>query len=252
MKGASKPICAGMIVLCLITGVFWLLSGRTKNLEFKERSFPPGFRELLLDSGTSPFDPVLGLQGLPDTIQERKTKRSVRHLCDALFRDPGSPTIGNQDSSVQIAVFFDYRCPYCRTLTRILFGMLSDGNLQIIFKEWPVLGEGSVLAARAALGVAKQGQYAVFHQRLMESRFIPTTSLVENLAAELGVNQSQLREDMKGRDVALAITRNRDLASELGFAGTPALVVGRTIVQGAVTRSQLERLITAAERPASC
>jgi protein-disulfide isomerase len=244
MRYGKIFFCAGLIAMTIIAGALSLWVLRSDSLEFKERSFPEGFRELVLASGVSRFDPILGLWHPPSTSQDIKTKRNVRDVCDELFRDPDSPAIGDERSSVRIVAFFDYRCPYCRTLTRILFGMLS-GNLQLIFKEWPVLGDSSVLAARAALAVAKQGRYPAFHQRLMESRFVPTTSLVENLAAELGTNQSQLREDMNGKGIALAISRNRALASELEFAGTPTLVVGRTVVQGAVTRSQLESLIRA-------
>ena len=71
------------------------------------------------------------------------------------------------ESDVRVITFFDYRCPYCRTLTKILSRMQSDNNFQIIFKEWPILSESSVLAARAALAADKQDHYGAFHKRLM-------------------------------------------------------------------------------------
>jgi len=77
----------------------------------------------------------------------------------------------------------------------------------------------------------------------MNSRLIPTAAYIEEIAVDLGMNQSQLRMDMNSPITMLAIQRTSALASALSLIGTPALVVGRTIVQGEITRSQLERLI---------
>jgi protein-disulfide isomerase len=115
--------------------------------------------------------------------------------CGALFRDPNSPAVGNRDSGVHIVAFLDYRCPYCKKLTNILAKMQVD-NVRIVYKEWPILGDSSLLAARAALAADKQGKYLAFHRRLMNSRLIPTATYIEEIAVTLGLNQSQLRTDM--------------------------------------------------------
>ena len=77
----------------------------------------------------------------------------------------------------------------------------------------------------------------------MNSRLIPTATYIDEIAVALGLNQSQLRLDMNSAATTLAIQRTSALASALGLLGTPALVVGRTMVQGEITQSQLERLI---------
>jgi protein-disulfide isomerase len=77
----------------------------------------------------------------------------------------------------------------------------------------------------------------------MNSRLIPTATYIDEIALALGLNQSQLRADMNSAATTLAIQRTFALASALGLLGTPALVVGRTIAQGEITQSQLERLI---------
>ena len=100
-----------------------------------------------------------------------------------------------------------------------------------------------MLAARAALAVAKQGRYLDFHARLMETRFMPTLAYVEALAEDIGLDQSQLVADMDAPDIAAHLQRSAMLASRFGFVGTPGMVVGRTIVQGAITRAALEDLI---------
>jgi protein-disulfide isomerase len=131
----------------------------------------------------------------------------------------------------------------------------SSYDLRIVYKEWPILGEASQLAARAALAADKQGQYHEVHTSLMRSGFIPSIGYIENLAAKLGLDQPRLSRDMTSDATTLALRRTSALARELGFLGTPSLVVGRTIVQGAITRAELESLIeieAASERPGPC
>lgn len=155
---------------------------------------------------------------------------------------PDSPAVENQDRQVQIVAFLDYRCPYCRKLSNIRSKLPSD-NIRIVYKEWSILGDSSVLAARAGLATDKQRKYLSFHMRLMKSRLVPTIAYIEEIANELTMNLLHLRLDMNSGRTMLAIGHASALASALGFIGTPALVVRHTIVQDKITQSQLERLI---------
>ncbi len=218
------------------------LPRRSPNLEFRERGSPRGVRELVLEAESSGFDPILGLPpNVSGLSKDDRVKLAVGSVCDALFRDPNSPTVGNPYSKVHVVQFFDYRCPYCKTLTKLLSEMQE--RVRIVYKEWPILGSSSKLAARAALAASKQDRYLAFHKRLMNSWFIPNSAYIDALSVELGINQVQLLEDMNASDIDNAFQRNAVLASELGFSGTPGLVVGRTIVQGAIKQRQLESLI---------
>ena len=174
--------------------------------------------------------------------QVQHRSQMCRKFATPCFETPNSPAVGNQDSEVKIVAFFDYRCPYCKKLTDVMSEIQAD-NVLIVYKEWPILGDSSVLAARAGLAADKQGKYLAFHTRLMNSRLIPTTAYIEEIAGELGMNPSQLRADMNSANTTLAIQRTFALATAVSLLGTPALVVGRTIVQGEITRSQLDRLI---------
>ena len=127
--------------------------------------------------------------------------------------------------------------------------------MRIVYKEWPILGESSKLAARAALAADKQGKYQEIHTKLMQSGFIPSIGYIEYLAAELDMDWPRLSRDMASDETTLALKRTSTLADKFGFIGTPSLVVGRTIVQGAITRAQLESLIeieAASELPSLC
>jgi protein-disulfide isomerase len=215
-------------------------------LKFRDRAYPPGFRDLVLEGTLSPLDPTFALQPIPRAATAPRPEPPA--LCEALLRDPASPAIGRPDSALPIAAFLDYRCPYCKTLAGIL-SRLQVGAVRMVYKDWPILGEGSMLGARAALAAHRQGRYLAFHARLMNSRLVPTDRFVEDIAVELGLDRGQWRSDMNSQATAAAIARTAALASALGLIGTPALVVGRTVVQGEITRRQLERLIADERHP---
>jgi len=242
MGVTKNQVFAGLAATILIAAYFLFPIVVRPRLEFRDRIFPQGFRDLVLDSSSSSsrFDPLFGLQQAP--LPDARSKQAQQQVCDALFRDPNSPAVGNRDSEVHIVAFLDYRCPYCKKLTNIIANMQA-ANVRIVYKEWPILGDSSLLAARAGLAADKQGKYLAFHTRLMNSRLIPTATYIDEIAVALGLNQSQLRLDMNSAATTFAIQRTSALASTLGLLGTPALVVGRTMVQGEITQSQLERLI---------
>ncbi len=217
---------------------------RANNLTFIARDSPEGFRELVFDKRSSSFNPLLGIKLDARSSEFGDQQRSGElNVCEALYRDPTSPVVGDHGAKVTIVEFFDYRCPYCKVLAKILSQAQIKYRLRVVYKEWPILGKGSELAARAALAADKQDRYQEFHTELMSSGFIPTVGYIDNLVAGLGMDRLRLSRDMASNETTLALRRTSALAEELGFFCTPGLVVGRTIVQGAITRAELESLI---------
>ena len=242
---------ANMLVMCAVTAAVTVLAAvswvsSSDQLEFVELERPEGFRALLLEGGSSTADPLSGiLDGIAVPAGPDASEPQTFDLCDALMRDERSPAAGPRDAAVTVIEFTDYRCPYCRTLTGILSELREETGIRLVYKEWPILGEPSRLAARAALAADGQGLYVELHEKLMASRLTPTDAYIGDVAAALGLDVERLRADMSDDRIADALRDNARLAARLGLSGTPALVVGRTIVQGAVTKSQLQSLIAA-------
>lgn len=234
-----------ILVAAALVGVNIFISNRPANdLDFQPRQQPEGFRELILDGATSRPDPTaVPLAGI-DFGPGRQDGEPVTDICAALFADPGDPTAGPADAAVTIVEFFDYQCPYCRTASAYLRDVQTqDPRVRVVYKEWPLLGPASEQAARAALAAARQGRYPEFHKTLMQTRGVPSEDLFRYAATEAGIDPDRLLWDMKSDDIGTALRRNDHLAKRLGFTGIPSFVVGRTIVQGALTRSELEKLI---------
>lgn len=161
-----------------------------------------------------------------------------------LEQDPNAPVIGNPEGDVTLVEFFDYNCPYCKRAAPDVKTLLEfDDNVRIVNREWPILGEGSVFAARAALAARNQGKYEEFHWAMMELNGRAEEASVLRVAAGLGIDIDRLKADMQSEDVEEHIQTSMNLASLLGFNGTPSWVIGDNLVPGLVAIDELQRLI---------
>ncbi|MCP4327418.1 MAG: DsbA family protein [Alphaproteobacteria bacterium] len=179
-----------------------------------------------------------------EAVQKRA---AIEDNYDAIAYSDGDPIAGNPDGDVVIVEFFDYRCPYCkRVVDSLIEAVEDDGNVRLVFKEFPILGPESALAARAALAARMQDKYFDFHVALMKSETRLSEDNVFEIAESVGLDTDQLKEDMKSSDVEATINSTYGLANSLGIGGTPAFVVGREIVPGAIGVDDMKRYIAAA------
>lgn len=171
----------------------------------------------------------------------------LRQRLPDLRDDPQTPAFGPPGADVVIVEFFDYRCGYCRQVVGPLAELLrSDGRLRVVYKELPILGPDSVVAARAALAAHRQGAYRPFHAALMTRRGAFDDAAIAALATELGLDVARLRADMERPEIAAQIDRNRALARDLGIRGTPAFVIGTELVPGAIDLATMRSLVAKA------
>lgn len=231
----------GIVAAVAATGYFLSAYLHAPTLAFQERAYPPGFRDIVLDRTVSQPDPVFGI---PEASGEASPYKppTGKDLCDALFHDPALPSAGKVNARVQLATFFDYRCPYCKTLADIIPTM-NFAEVHVAYHEWAILGPPSVLAARAALAADRQGKYIAVHDRLMRARLVPTIDYIDAVARDLNLEIVRLHRDMDSDGIMNALKRTGQLATSFGFAGTPALVVGHTVAQGEISRAQLRQLV---------
>lgn len=155
-----------------------------------------------------------------------------------------APPAGNPDGKVTVVEFFDYNCGYCKRVSPAVDALVkANDDVKIVYKEFPILGEGSVVASRAALAAVEQGKYHEMHEALMSNRGRLGEAAVMKTAEKLGLDMEQLRKDMESDKVSEAIDRNYKLAQLLGINGTPAFVIGDQLVPGAVSVDTLQELV---------
>ena len=164
-----------------------------------------------------------------------------------LENDPNAPAIGAAEPTAIVVEFFDYNCPYCKRVAGDVHKLVEDDpDVRLVYREWPILGEGSVFAARAALAAREQDLYAEMHDALMNLNGRAEEASVLAVAREVGLDIDQLLADMQSEAIAAHIETSMGLARALGFTGTPSFVIGDALVPGAVPLAELENLVARA------
>ena len=164
-----------------------------------------------------------------------------------LEQDSNSPNLGNPDGDVTVIEFFDYNCPYCRKAGQTVQELLaSDANVRVIYREWPILGEDSVFASRAALAARAQGKYEEFHWALMNGEGRASEASILKLARHLDLDVEKLQADMTSPAVEAHIAQSSALARTLGFTGTPAFIVGDRTAPGMLSTDEITAMVAEA------
>ena len=200
--------------------------------------------ETILENPEIIFEAVAILEQREAEAQSRNQAVVLNELRDTLENDPNAPVLGNPDGDVTIVEFFDYNCPYCRSVKPEIEALLAaDPDIRLVYREWPILGEGSVYAARAALAAREQGLYEEFHWAMMGMEGRAEEASVLRIAEEVGLDIDQLLQDMEAPEIAEHIATSMSLTDALGFNGTPSFVIGDALVPGLVELARLQDLV---------
>src|SRR5262249_37945662 len=125
----------------------------------------------------------------------------------------------------------------------------EDPKIRFVYKEFPILGPTSIVAAQYALAAQKQGKYSIFHDAMMATKgHIDNASMILEVAKLAGVDLDRAKEDIKSPEFTAIIRRNYELAQALQIEGTPGIVIGTQIADGAATMETLKQMIAAARQ----
>lgn len=146
-----------------------------------------------------------------------------------LLHNPESPVAGNPAGEITVVEFLDYQCPHCMMMADVVSAVIKQNpTLRVVYKEFPIRGPVSVLAARAALAANKQGRYLQLSRAMFAENQSLSKESILNMAAPLGIDVKKLEQDMDSIDIINQIRQNFELAILLHLPGTPAFFVGRT------------------------
>ena len=195
---------------------------------------------------------VLDILRAEQTASEAaQTRETLAVQQAAIFNDPNSPVGGNPEGDVTIVEFFDYFCGYCkRVMPDLLAAMDDDAGIRFVYKEFPILGPDSVVAARIALAAHRQSpeKYVELHIAMMTSRARMNEANALMLAAKFGFDVDGILDDMDSAEVDQILTANNVLAEQLGIRGTPGFVIGDQVIGGAIDMETLLQLIAEARQ----
>ena len=158
--------------------------------------------------------------------------------------DQGDPVMGNANGTITLYEFSDYNCGYCKRVFEPIQQLLRDNpDVRLVIKEFPILSQSSLVAAKAAIAAEMQGKFGDYHIAMMTYRGQITDAVVMRMVAQAGLDIEQLKSDMESPKTMAIIQRTREAAAALEINGTPGLVVGDTVVPGAIGLDELTKLI---------
>ena len=171
-------------------------------------------------------------------------RQAIARFDDDLHRDPETPWGGDPDGEIVIVEFFDYRCGYCRLSAPGLFAVRDTvPGAKVIYKEFPILGEDSMRAAKAALAAREQGLYEAYHRVLMLEGEDYSQAGLMALAQSVGLDTERLSADMNDPAIETYLERTYQLASAIGINGTPAFIINGDLYPGAIRPGDFEAIL---------
>jgi protein-disulfide isomerase len=184
------------------------------------------------------------LQQRQSASAAQKAKQAIRDNQQALLSDQTSPIEGNAQGKVTIVEFFDYRCVHCRRVASTLENLVrSNTAVRVVYKNFPVLGEPSVLAARAAVAAQQQGGWPKLHRAMLAYEGDFTTDSLAALGASVGLDAAKLKTDMMSPATDKSLQANLALAAALGLDATPSFVIGDRVIRGAPSAETLQAIV---------
>lgn len=213
----------------------------------ERETFRAEIRAYLLENPEVLIEAMDILQGRQEVEAAQKDLTMLRDNAEIIYRDPNSWVGGNLDGDITIVEFVDYRCGYCRKAHDEVAELIeSDGNIRFVIKEFPILGEQSLLSSKFAIAVRQlygDEAYKAAHDELIVLRGDATPETLARLAEDLGHDAAAIAAEMEKPEVTAIIRANHDLATLMEINGTPTFVIDETMVRGYVPLEGMRQIV---------
>ena len=237
--------------LCLMP-LATLAGGLGDMTPAEKDAFRGEVRQYLLDNPEVILEALDVLQSRKAVAEQQADVDMVQANAPAIFEDAASWVGGNPQGSVTIVEFMDYRCGYCRkAYTEIEDLVKNDGDIRFVVKEFPILGDDSLISAKFAIAmrmVHGDAAYKAAHDALIALRGSPDVATLGRLAADLGYEAAEVMAKMESPEVSAVIQANRDLAGALNITGTPTFVIDTTMLRGYLPQADMQKIVDQARK----
>ncbi len=168
--------------------------------------------------------------------EQEKAKAAIADMRDEIFNAPNQVVVGNPQGDVTLVEMFDYNCSYCRSAVSDMAELLeTDPNLKVVLKEFPILSQDSVEAARVAVAASRKDiDYWDFHIDLFTSRGRVTKQAALDAAEEQGLSPVSLELEAQSEEISDVLQQSYTIADAIGTSGTPTYIIGNEVIPGAV------------------
>ena len=243
----TKTILAAIVTV--LTTVQAFAFDMTTMTDAERQAFRDEVRAYLLDNPEVLIEAITVLEQRQTQQQAMGDQALIQHNAEAIFNDGFSYVGGNPDGDVTIVEFLDYRCSFCKKSYPEVMDLLEiDGNIRFVIKEFPILGEQSVLASRFALSILmNEGAeaYGQAHDVMMTFRGEFDETSLRRIASDIGLDVDAVIKGMDDPAIDGMIAANRVLAQNLQITGTPGFIFDDQMVRGYIPYDDMQTLVKA-------
>jgi protein-disulfide isomerase len=187
------------------------------------------------------------LQAREETATAERDAMLLQTKAAEIFASPTDWVGGNLEGDITLVEFMDYRCGYCRKAhDEVQTLVKSDGNIRYVIKEFPILGEGSLVSSQFAIAVRLlhgDEAYKAAHDALIALRGDPTPENLTRLATDLGHDPAPILAKMPTDEVMAVISTNHALADAMQISGTPTFVLKDVMLRGYVPLENMQQIV---------
>jgi protein-disulfide isomerase len=215
--------------------------------EEERKAFREEVRAYLLENPEVLVEAMDILQAREEEASAARDLQMLSDNAETIFQNANDWVGGNPEGDVVLVEFMDYRCGYCRkAYTEVEELVKSDGNIRFVVKEFPILGEASLLSSQFALAVKLlhgEEAYKAAHDGLIALRGEPTPDTLTRLASDLGHDPSPILAKMGSGEIKAVIDANHALAEKMEISGTPTFVLKTMMLRGYVPLEPMRDII---------
>lgn len=230
-----------------LTALPALAGGLGEMTEAERAAFREEVRAYLLENPEVIVEAMTELQVREDMAAADRDLQLMEENKDAIYHSAADWVGGNPDGDITVVEFMDYRCGYCRKAYQEVEDLVgTDGNIRFVLKEFPILGEESLLSSQFAISVRMlygDEAYKKAHDALIVLRGEANAETLARLASDLGHDPAAVTAKMASEEVKAVIVANHDLATALEINGTPTFVIDRTMVRGYVPLDGMRQIV---------
>ncbi len=146
--------------------------------------------------------------------------------------------------------FIDYRCGYCRkAYSEVEELVRADGNIRFVVKEFPILGDESLISSRFAVAVKLihgDAAYKAAHDAMITLKGAPDEAALSQIATDLGLDPAPILARMADADVTEILKGNHGTADLLEITGTPTFIIGDQVIRGYLPLADMQAVVAEA------
>ena len=213
----------------------------------EKEQFGQQVREYLLQNPEIIVEVITILEQRQQIAEMQQDATLITTNLEEIQNDGYSWVGGNPDGDITLVEFLDYKCGYCRKAHKEVADLIkADGNIKLVVKEYPILGEDSLNLSRAAIATLQSfgpDAYKKMYEQFIKHNGPVTISAIEFLAKKVNLDGAVIVAQMDQASVDEPIVKTRQLGEVLNITGTPAFIINDQIVRGYIPGDAMKQII---------